>query len=140
MKSLGTLIRLAKFTLDEKRRVLADLEASRARLLATIQALSDELLGEQVVAGTQTSVAHAYNTYAQATMAKRQTLQQSLEQLDVQIVLARDEVQNAYGELKKYETSAQLIEQRALKAAAAKAQAQLDEAGLTTHLRQDEQP
>lgn len=103
MKGLDSLIRLHRWQLDEKRRLLVELERLSQRLAAKIRELEVEIKNEQQVAGSSTEAAMTYGDYARAAIGRRGKLEASLAELESQRVVAKEEVAEAYRELKKYE-------------------------------------
>ena len=103
MKGLDSLIRLHRWQLDEKRRHLVELERLTQHLAARIRDLDVEIRNEQQVAGSSTEAAMTYGDYVQATSGRRVKLDASLAELQSQRVVAKEEVAEAYRELKKYE-------------------------------------
>ncbi len=143
MRGIDGLIRLSKWTLDEKRRVIVDLEVLRANLERQIQALDEELERERKFAATSTEAGFSFANYRRVNRERVDRLMASREEVIAKIALAQDEVNEAFRELKKYE----LVKESRLAAAAReqarREQAELDEAGLQGFLRQhqgDEQP
>ena len=101
--SLKTIIRLQKLQLDEKRRVLAELQNLGDRLKAEIERLKEEIAREQATARDDFSVSFTYSNFAQAALERGRKLGQSLAQVEVQIAVATDQMAEAYQELKRYE-------------------------------------
>lgn len=113
MADLGGVIRLKRFQLDEKRRVLADLNALLSELLAERDRLDAQVLIEQAKAGETIEGQMAYGKYAQAAIARRKRLVESIAQVESQIEAATDQVREAMGELKKFEITQAEREKRA---------------------------
>jgi flagellar export protein FliJ len=101
--SLKTVIRLHKLQLDEKRRVLAELQNLGDRLRAEIERLKEEVLREQAMAQQDITLAMSYVAFAQAARERGQKLTQSLGQVDVQIAIATEQMAEAFQELKRFE-------------------------------------
>ena len=115
MKTLQSLIRLHSWQLEEKRRTLAGLEGLRADFVAQGERLEQELVNEQRAATASPEYAITYEGYAKAVILRRANLAASITETDGKIEVARDEVQEAYREMRKYE----IAEERAQKRAAA---------------------
>lgn len=103
MADLGGVIRLKRFHLDERRRVLGDLNALLAELFAERDRLDAQVLVEQAHAEASLEGQMAYGKFAQAAVARRKRLGESIGQVEGQIESATDQVRDAMGELKKFE-------------------------------------
>jgi len=101
--SLKTIIRLQKLQLDEKRRVLAELQNLGDRLKAEIERLKEEIVREQATAREDFAVSYTYANFAQAALERGRRLGESLAQVEVQISVATDQMAEAYQELKRFE-------------------------------------
>lgn len=108
MKSRETLIRLRRFELDEKRRKVADIEIMIADFEQMAADLDRQIEDEQERAGVSDINHFAYPTFAKAAIQRRDNLKASIEDLRRKLDLARDELTEAFEELKKVE----LIEER----------------------------
>jgi flagellar export protein FliJ len=103
MAELHGVIRLKRFHLDEKRRVLSDLNGFLAELVNQRDRLDSQVLVEQVAAGQSLEAQMAYGKFAQAALDRRRRLVDSIAQVETQIEQATDAVREAMGELKKFE-------------------------------------
>jgi uncharacterized protein YjiS (DUF1127 family) len=133
--ALANLIRLHRWTLDEKRRQVVELERLSARLQSDIDALDAEILREQEAAGKSMEGAAAFPAFREAAGQRRGKLLESLEAVEGEIAQAREAVQAAFEELKKYEqaeTNAKRREQEKRQRAERAAE---DELGLELHRR-----
>lgn len=139
MKPFDTLIRLAEEGLDQKRRVLAQLEGRLDQARSDRQAIEDELAREQQQAGgaggdevggdvASGGVAmFAYGAYAAEVIRRRARADAVIEAVNAQAEAAREEVRLAFAELKRYQIThdkklADLERERA-----AREQAEMDE-------------
>lgn len=140
MKPFDTLIRLAEEGLDQKRRVLAQLEGRLDQARADRQVIEDELAREQRQAGGDGADAgadvgedirdigmFAYGAYAAEVIRRRARADARIEAANAEAEAAREEVRLAFAELKRYQIThekklADLERQRA-----AREQAELDE-------------
>jgi flagellar export protein FliJ len=102
MKAVSGLIRLHRWQLDEKRRNLGDLERMKEDFERQVARLDAEILAEQKVANDH-EARFAYGAYAQIAVQRRGTIQRSIADLTVQILAAREDVAQAFQEIKKYE-------------------------------------
>ncbi|MDP2621148.1 MAG: flagellar export protein FliJ [Hyphomicrobiales bacterium] len=110
MKSYETAIRLKRFQVDEKRQQVADIEAMIADFGRMTADLEQQIEAEQERTGISDISHFAYPTFAKAAMQRRENLCASIEGLKVKLNLARDELEEAFEELKK----AELMEEREL--------------------------
>ncbi len=137
-KSLKTLLRLSRFTVDEKRRVLVELQAREDHLLANITAAEAQLVVEQRVATEDAAgVGFQYGAYADAWIKHRAAMEQALAEIRHQIELARDELAEAFRQQKTYEITQANRERRAREEADRKEQSFLDEVGLNIYRRRE---
>lgn len=138
-KGLKTLIRLSKFNVDEKRRVLTQLQAREEHVIEEIRKGEEQLRREQQLAAEDsTGVGFAYGAYHQAWMKKRDLMHQALAAVRAEIEKAREELAEAFRELKTYEVTQANREKREREEADRKEQIFLDEVGLTMHRRKGE--
>jgi len=101
--SLKTIIRLQKLQLDEKRRILAELQNLGDRLKAEIERLKEEIAHEQATAREDFAVSFTYANFAQAALERGRRLGESLAQVEAQISVATDQMAEAFQELKRFE-------------------------------------
>lgn len=103
MKSRETLIRLRKFQVDEKRRRTAQIENMIAEFERMCGDLDREIKSEQEKVGISDPAHFAYPTYAKAAKQRRENLMRSIDDLKVQLDEAKNELAEAFEELKKVE-------------------------------------
>ncbi len=130
MKSRDTLLRLKRFQVDEKRRHVAQIEAMIADFERMATDLDREILHEQERAGIHDIAHFAYPTYAKAAMNRRDNLRRSAGELQGQLDAARDELAEAFEELKKLEILDERDSARERADENAREQADLDEIAL----------
>ncbi|HLO77027.1 MAG TPA: flagellar export protein FliJ [Magnetospirillum sp.] len=139
-KGLKTLIRLSKFNVDEKRRMLTALQAREDEVIEEIRRGEEQLLHEQQLAAEDaTGVGFAYGAFHRAWMQRRDLMHQALAAVRQQIEVARDELAEAFREQKTYEVTQANREKREREEADRKEQIFLDEVGLTMHRRKTQQ-
>ncbi len=134
---LTTLIKLNSWGVDQKRRKLGEI----MRLIETLETqarnLEDELVREQHVATAAPQEAgFIYGNYANAVILRRQRIASSIASAETEADGARDELAEAYRDLKKYETVQANRLAAEEKEEARKEQITLDEIGLQGHVRQ----
>jgi flagellar export protein FliJ len=103
MKGLPALIRLHTWELDGKRRELADLQRVEDGFHAEVSKLESDMLAEQEYAKDSESGVFAYGGFAAGVIHRRQVLAQSIAEIQLRIEAKREEVAEAYQELKRYE-------------------------------------
>lgn len=135
-KGLKSIIRLNEWQVDEKRRILGEKLMQIANLEDGLVGLEKELINEQSVAQQAPQEAGLfYGTYANGVISRRDKFKSDIAQMEDQVQAAREGLNEAYRELKKFEI---IHRQRKLQEAAErdkKDQEQLDELGLQTHQR-----
>lgn len=133
-KNLKGLIRLHKWMVDEKRRKLSDLLKMLAELEEQLRQLEAEVVAEQKAAANAPETAgFLYGNYARRVIERRERLVQSIASMEMQISAAREELNDAYRELKKFQVVQDVRDRREALEAARREQGVLDEIGLTIH-------
>ena len=128
MKSRDSLIRLKRFQVDEKRRQVAQIEMMIAEFERLAGDLDQQILAEQQRSGIHDVTHFAYPTFARAAMQRRDNLRTSADELKGQLQDARDDLAEAYEDLKRFELLDERDGERERVAQAAREQAALDEA------------
>lgn len=135
MRSRESLIRLNRFHVDEKRRNVAEIEAMMADFKRKQAELEQQIEAEQQRSGVTDVNHYAYPTFAKAAIDRRDNLGASLAALEQQLDAAKDELSEAYAELKKYELLHEKEENLQRQEEAAHEQSELDEIGLNMYRR-----
>jgi flagellar FliJ protein len=135
VKGLPTLIRLRKFELEEKRRILAEMEAQVAAIENDINGLDMAVLREQDASRRSPEVAFAYPAFARMAIDRRRELIEQLLEAHRQVELAAEAVTIAYQELKKFEVAQANREKREKEEQARKDQILLDEMAIESFRR-----
>ncbi|NQV84437.1 MAG: hypothetical protein HQ494_11520 [Rhodospirillales bacterium] len=105
-KDLQTLIRLNEWTVDERRRELGDVLGSLESLESGLARLREELAREQHAAQSSPGEAgFLYGGYAVAVIGRRDRLNAGIVQMEAKVTEARERLDEAYRELKKYEVA-----------------------------------
>ncbi len=136
-KGMTGMIRLQKWQLDEKRRDLVALEKMRDDLKQNLTDLQNELIAEQRKVAESPVVSIAYAGYAQQVMARRVNIVNSMLEVDASIENSKDQVAEAFKELKKYEVVEQRAREREYRARDLRQQNELDELAINMHRRQN---
>ncbi|MBL4612910.1 MAG: flagellar FliJ family protein [Emcibacter sp.] len=134
-KGMTGMIRLHKWQLDEKRRNMSDLEKMRADLQQNLTDLQVELIAEQKKVAESPVVSIAYAGYAQQVGVRRINIVNSILEVEVSIEDMKDQLADAFKELKKYEIVEQRERQRKLIKRNRVQQAELDEMASNIHRR-----
>lgn len=135
-KDLHNLIRLNEWEVDEKRRKLGELLRLMANLEAQAKALEEELVREQAQAADQpVEGGILYGAYAENVIDRRERIKESMDQMEVAIEEAREELRVAYLELKKYEVAQENRDRRMAREAARRETMEYDEIGIETFRR-----
>lgn len=137
MTAYNSLIRITRWHLDEKRQKLAELERLADRLRGDLQRLDEGIAAEQQLAETDDMARRAYPAFLEAELDRRQRLEKSIADVEQEIEAARDEVNEAFRELKKYELAEDNERQRVRKRRERIEQHQSDEIGAQLHRRQN---
>ncbi|MFQ5533698.1 MAG: flagellar FliJ family protein [Sphingomonadales bacterium] len=127
-QGLRNLIRLHRWQLEESRQKLGQLEGLRAELERNAENLEAEIKEEQQKASGD--LHFAYGPYATAAIGRRETIVKSLQEIDQELAKARDEVADAFMEVKKFEIAQEREQKRATLAAQRKEQQTLDDLSL----------
>lgn len=135
MTALASLVRVHTWALNEKRQTLVGLEKLVDKMHQDLENLEAELKHEQSAAATSVEGTIAFPAFVAAALERRKKLRVSIANLDLAIEAAREEVREAYQEVKKYETARDNHEQRERQRLAKREQNALDELGVNLHQR-----
>lgn len=134
MKGLPSLIRLHRWQLEEERKILARLLATRQELEDQVQNVRTDVARERKNAASL-EWSFAFPPYADAAQARVDELNRKIAELDVSVAQAEERVSDAFKELKKYETALENQLERERVEAERKQQIVLDEIALNAHRR-----
>ena len=135
MSGLDQLIRLQRWTLDEKRRQASDLELLIERLIQDIIKLDEQVEREIEASRADLELQRALPGYRNAMKSRRERLDKSLVDLRGELEKLREQITGAFSDLKKTEQTQKNREQRQRLAERRKDQAISDEVGLQQHRR-----
>ena len=135
MSGLDQLMRLQRWTLDEKRRQATDLELLIERLIQDIAQLDAAVEREIEASRANVELQRALPGYRQVMKDRRARLDRSLMDLRGELGKLREQITEAFSELKKTEQTVKNREQRQRLAERRKEQAISDEIGLQLHRR-----
>ncbi len=137
MKSRKSLIQLRKFEVDERRQTVADIETMLGELQQMVIDLERQIEVEQEKAGVSDVNHFAYPTFAKAAIQRRDNLKNSCGELEGKLEEARDQLAEAFEELKKVELIEERDAERVRVHEAAQEQAELDEIGIHMSMASD---
>lgn len=138
MKGLPGLIRLNQWKVDEQRRKVTELEMFAEGLTGEVADLQSQIEreGRNVAATTDdVEASRAYSAFLKGALARREKLQGSIADLHQKISDAKDDLADAYRELKSYEVAQANRDRREAQKQALRERLSLDEVGLGMHRR-----
>ena len=112
MSGLDQMLRLQKWTLDEKRRQATDLEALIERLRGDIRRLDDEVAREIEAARNDIELQRVLPDYKRMMAERRERIEKSVADLTAELDKLRDQIMESFAELKKTEQTIQNRQQR----------------------------
>lgn len=135
MKRQNTLIRLRKFRVDELQRRMATINGMQADVEKKLADLEQSVERERAKAGDSDIGRLAFPTFLRSIEIRRENLRNTLEEIERERQACKDELTEAFKDLKSLELAAEQQERRQAEADARRAQNQLDEVALVRHLR-----
>ena len=135
-KDLHTLIRFNEWSVDQRRRDLGEVLGSLADLESSLHRLGEELVREQrAVLASPEEAGFLYGNYANAVIGHRNHINTGIATMEQQVAEAREKLDEAYRELKKYEVVQETRDLRQAREEARQEQIELDEMGLQAYRR-----
>lgn len=135
-KDLHTLIRLNEWTVDQRRRDLGDVLASLADLEDGLERLRQELIKEQQAVLSSPEVAgFFYGNYATAVIGRRQHLNDGIVSMEKQVAEAREKLDEAYRDLKKFEIAQESRDVKKAQEETREEQMEMDELAIQAYRR-----
>ncbi|MBX6321158.1 MAG: hypothetical protein IRY94_04955 [Rhodospirillaceae bacterium] len=135
MNTMEQLVRLHRWSVDEKRRQIGDLQRLRAKLSEDVARLDADLAAEMETARDGIEFQRAFAAYEQVVRARRSRLTMSIAEVDKEILRAQDELAETYRELKRYEQALAARKARDKAVRQRRDQMAEDEIGLTLYRR-----
>jgi chromosome segregation ATPase len=135
MSGLDQLMRLQKWTLDEKRRQALDLEGLIEKFETDIRLLDEEVLREIDAAQQSIELQRALPAYRKMMQERRERLEQSIANLRVELLRIQEEIAEAFSDLKKTEQTIQSRKQRQRQQERRREQIVSDDIGIDLHRR-----
>lgn len=130
MKGLPGLIQLNQWKVDEQRRKVTELEILSERLAAEVAQLQMDIDREGRNSGESLENSQAFSAFLSGAMAQRETLRGSIVDLRGQISAAKDELADAYRELKSYEVAQAKRDTREARKKELRDRVKMDEIGM----------
>jgi len=130
-KGLSSLVRLGEWGVEQKRRALGELLSLLDSYETNLIKLEQELVDEQHAAAADPEGAgFQYGIYANVVIGRRQQIQADILDTENKIEEAREELNDAYRDLKKYEIARDVRDKREQKERDRKEQNMLDDLGI----------
>ncbi|NVJ96569.1 MAG: hypothetical protein HWE25_00355 [Alphaproteobacteria bacterium] len=136
MSRLDGIIRLRKWELDEKRRVLATLLGERDDIVAAIEALDEEISQQSRHTDLEVS-SFALGAFLEGARVRQSQLAVMLEQKDEEVVEHQEVVAEGFRELKTFEIAQSRELSRLAAEEAKQEQSAFDELGIQNHAREE---
>ncbi|MCB9996544.1 MAG: hypothetical protein H6869_08930 [Rhodospirillales bacterium] len=140
MADLDPLIRYRKHGVDEKQRVLAELYRQAEELQQKKQKVVDEIEREKELAEDMaTAEAAAFlGRYLEGAKNRVKAIEKSIRQLETKIIVAQEDMRNAFAEMKKIEITQRGRDKREKAERDQKESQELDEIALDQYRRQQD--
>lgn len=135
MSGLENLVRVHQWILDERRQRLAGLQQLLDRMSGDLEMLVETLEKEREAAGKTLDGALAFQTFIPAALERRDKLRHSIANLEQEVEAARDEVGEAFQDLKKYQSAQDLQLRQEFEQRRRREQVSLDEMGVGLYRR-----
>ncbi len=129
------MVRVHSWVLDEKQRKLADLQAFVDKLTEDLSALDRDIETEREAAGQSDEAGSAFPSFVAAALKRRKKLCETIANLGKEVEAAREDVAEAFGELKKYELALKNQEQQESAKRSRRERINLDELGVSIYRR-----
>lgn len=135
MKGLPGLIQLNQWKVDEQRRKVTELEILSERLAEEVNQLQADIEREGRNSGESLESSQAYSAFLTGSLAQREKLRGSIADLQLQISAAKDDLADAYRELKSYEVAQASRDAREHRKQELRERVKMDEIGMGMHRR-----
>jgi len=142
MARLDSLIRVKKHRVDEKQKALGRLYREMEELQAEKQTVLDALEKESLIAeemASDVSVQQSYAAFKERVKARLNGIKQKEARLETRILVAQDDMKDAFADLKKVEIVDENRKEKEKKERLKKENETLDEIGITRFLEDSDQ-
>ena len=137
MSAIKKLIRFHRFQLDERRRGLKRLEEKLIEVEAEISAINTQIEEEKYFASQNYEGNRDLNNFLSASFARIKQKRKDRELALGQVEAAREEVREAFADVKKYEITESVGVQKELRENERRERNELDEIALNSHRRRN---
>ncbi|MCG8358013.1 MAG: flagellar export protein FliJ [Kiloniellales bacterium] len=135
MSALNSMVRVHRWILDEKRQKLGDLERLADRMRDDLRRIDEDIEREREIARNSSEAGSAFSAFLVAARMRRSKIQESLDNLQREVELARGEVGDAFQELKQFETARDNAVEKEVSERKRREQLSLDEMGVGLYRR-----
>ncbi len=135
MKSRQSLIRLRRFQVEEKQRQVNEIELMMRDLQQKQFDLHEQVRFEQNRSGITDETHYAYPTFAKSAKDRADNIQMTIDGLQSQYDLAKNDLAESFEELKRVELLEEKEKQTQSKLIAKREAADLDEVARNLHRR-----
>ena len=142
MARLDSLIRVKKHRVDEKQKALGRLYREMEELQAEKQTVLDAQEKERLIAeemASDVSVQQSYAAFKERVKARLNGIKQKEARLETRILVAQDDIKDAFADLKKVEIVDENRKEKEKKERLKKENETLDEIGITRFLEDSDQ-
>ncbi|MAM34800.1 MAG: hypothetical protein CMH28_06970 [Micavibrio sp.] len=142
MARLDSLIRVKKHRVDEKQKALGRLYREMEELQAEKQTVLDAQEKERLIAeemASDVSVQQSYAAFKERVKARLNGIKQKEARLETRILVAQDDMKDAFADLKKVEIVDENRKEKEKKERLKKENETLDEIGITRFLEDSDQ-
>lgn len=137
MADLDPLIRVKKHVVEQKQKFLAELYRQAEELEGQKASLNEQMQEEQGrVQEMGVEMLSYFGPYAEAVKERVEEIEENIGTLNARIEIAREDMREAFAELKKIEITHERREDAEQKALDAKESKEMDEIGLDAYRRQ----
>ena len=137
MADLNPLIRVRKHTVEQKQKFLAELYRQAEELQGQKESLLRQMQEERKALEAMNSLEMitAFSTFAEAVKGRVSDIDEAIKKLETRIDLAREDMREAFAELKKIEITQERREAAEFAALEKKQAELLDETAIETYRR-----
>lgn len=135
MTALNSLVRVHDWVLNEKRQKLSQLDEMADKLRNDLVLVEQDMERERTIASNSLEGTVAFPSFIAAALERRRRLRESIGNLEITIEAAREEVHEAFQEVKKYELARDNDTQREDDKRSRRDQADMDELGIGLYRR-----
>lgn len=136
MADLTSLIRVRKHLVEQKQKFLAELYRQAEELQSQKQTMLDQKEAEmEKVREMSVEMLSYFGPYTQAVKERVKEIEDNIKTLEARIEIAREDMREAFAELKKIEITHERREEEALRELNKKESGELDEIGIEAYRR-----